>query len=85
MSIHVHICSSDQPSDSVYQNITEGMIRYRVLPYRGTDFNGSNMQTFHKLMWPQTRQLLDDFYRPYNEKLATLLGDDRFKFNRQTT
>jgi N-acetylgalactosamine 4-sulfate 6-O-sulfotransferase len=30
-------------------------------------------------MLPETRALLDDFYRPYNEELAKLLGDDSYK------
>ena len=29
-------------------------------------------------MLPETRALLDDFYRPYNEELARLLGDDSY-------
>jgi len=29
-------------------------------------------------MLPQTRALLSAFYRPYNEELAALLGDDSF-------
>lgn len=26
----------------------------------------------------QTRKLLEDFYRPYNQKLVRLLGEDRY-------
>lgn len=29
-------------------------------------------------MWEKTRTLLRDFYRPFNQKLATLLEDDRY-------
>ncbi|XP_014676786.1 PREDICTED: carbohydrate sulfotransferase 15-like [Priapulus caudatus] len=29
-------------------------------------------------MLPETRRLLTDFYRPYNEDLAALLNDDAF-------
>ena len=29
----------------------------------------------------RTRRLLEDFYRPYNELLATLLGDDRWNYS----
>ena len=29
-------------------------------------------------MWPETRQMLDDFFAPYNELLAVMLGDDKF-------
>ena len=29
-------------------------------------------------MWPKTKELLDTFYRPYNEQLAKLLNDKRF-------
>ena len=31
-------------------------------------------------MFPETRQLLQDFFTPYNDKLAELLGDD-FNYN----
>ncbi len=29
-------------------------------------------------MWDSTRTILADFYRPFNERLATKLGDDRW-------
>lgn len=29
-------------------------------------------------MLPETRKLLTNFYRKYNEQLATMLGDQRF-------
>lgn len=29
-------------------------------------------------MLPQTRKLLEDFYAPFNAKLAQKLGDDRY-------
>ena len=32
-------------------------------------------------MWNNTKILLKDFYKSYNRKLATLLGDDRFLWN----
>ena len=32
----------------------------------------------HPPMLPETRRLLDDFYRPFNVKLAELLGDTSF-------
>eukprot|EP00057_Strongylocentrotus_purpuratus_P034699 XP_796225.3 PREDICTED: carbohydrate sulfotransferase 15 [Strongylocentrotus purpuratus] len=32
-------------------------------------------------MLPETRQLLNDFYSPYNLELARMLGDDRFLWN----
>ena len=31
-------------------------------------------------MLPQTRQLLQDFYKPYNEQLVSLLNDTRFRW-----
>lgn len=31
-------------------------------------------------MNPATRAMLTEFYRPFNEKLAQLLGDDRYKW-----
>ena len=30
-------------------------------------------------MWPQTRSLLTDFYKPFNRKLAELLNHDGYK------
>lgn len=35
-------------------------------------------QTMRGPMLPETRKLLDDLYRPFNEKLADLLDDQRF-------
>merc|ERR1719454_1190811 len=32
-------------------------------------------------MLPKTKILLDDFYRPYNQELAAMIGDDKFLFN----
>ena len=34
-----------------------------------------------RAMQPGTAALLRGFYRPYNEKLAALLGDERFKWD----
>jgi len=34
--------------------------------------------TRYPRMLPETRIMLEEFYRPFNEKLAKLLGDDRF-------
>ena len=31
-------------------------------------------------MWPETRQLLKDFYEPYNKLLAELLNDEKFNW-----
>ncbi|XP_064622639.1 carbohydrate sulfotransferase 15-like [Lineus longissimus] len=31
-------------------------------------------------MWNDTRELLDDFYEPFNRALAEILGDDRYLF-----
>lgn len=31
-------------------------------------------------MNPATRTMLTEFYRPFNEKLAQLLGDNRYKW-----
>ena len=33
-------------------------------------------------VWPQTVKLLDDFFQPYNERLASLLGDKKWLFER---
>ena len=32
-------------------------------------------------MLPETRLLLNDFYRPHNEELVKLMGDPKFLFN----
>lgn len=34
-------------------------------------------------MAPETRRRLDEFYAPYNEKLARLLGDERYLWRRE--
>ena len=31
-----------------------------------------------KPVWDKTRELLNDFYRPFNRELAKLLGDDKW-------
>ncbi|XP_071476475.1 carbohydrate sulfotransferase 15-like [Diadema antillarum] len=36
-------------------------------------------------MWNSTRQILDDFYRPYNVRLARFLNDTKYTFSRQRT
>ncbi|KAK7502524.1 hypothetical protein BaRGS_00006099 [Batillaria attramentaria] len=38
---------------------------------------GTMSQKFGPIL-PATKSLLDDFYRPFNRRLAQLLGDDRF-------
>ena len=35
-------------------------------------------------MLPETRELLDSFYEPYNKQLAALLMDERFLFKKIT-
>lgn len=35
-------------------------------------------------MLPETRQLLEDFYAPYNKRLAALLQDDRYLWRDRT-
>ena len=32
-------------------------------------------------MWPATRQMLREFYKPHNDALAKLLNDDHFNYN----
>ena len=36
--------------------------------------------SYKNTMLPDTKKLLNEFYVPYNQKLAELLGDDRFLF-----
>lgn len=41
----------------------------------------SNSQsTRYPAMNPATRTMLEDFYRPFNDRLALLLGDERYKW-----
>ena len=38
-----------------------------------------NVQTkYTGAMMEKTRVMLDNFYRPFNKRLATVLGDDRY-------
>ena len=39
--------------------------------------NQSNKKKYAPML-TETRQILEDFYKPYNEKLAMVLDDDRF-------
>ena len=32
-------------------------------------------------MWPETREMLSLFFQPYNDRLAELLGDNKFRWN----
>ena len=41
----------------------------------------SNSQSRKKAMLPQTRKLLNDFYRPFNLELANLLNDKGYMWN----
>ena len=41
----------------------------------------SNSGGKYKQMLPETRALLDEFYAPFNEKLAFMLNDERFRFH----
>ena len=35
-------------------------------------------------VWPKTIQMLDKFFLPYNKRLASLLGDEKWLFIRET-
>ena len=55
--------------------------------YRPVVLNSNNWITSSRYrdsfkMWPKTKELLDDFFRPYNERLARLLDDKRFLFEK---
>jgi N-acetylgalactosamine 4-sulfate 6-O-sulfotransferase len=43
--------------------------------------NTGNYGRGRKTMLPKTRALLDDFYKPFNLKLAALLGDEKFEYS----
>ena len=51
----------------------------------GSDFNRqSKKEALHQTyppMLPETKVILDNFYREYNEKLSELLNDDRYMWN----
>ena len=32
-------------------------------------------------IYPETRKILQDIFAPYNEELASILGDDKYNFN----
>jgi N-formylglutamate amidohydrolase len=45
---------------------------------RMTSVKRSNAQSSrYPPMLPETKQMLEEFYAPYNQKLATLLRDER--------
>ena len=71
--------SPGNASNNVYEAIAHRMTSHRQHSTDGFK-NGSKTRAYHDSMWPETRRMLDDFYRPYNVKLAELLGDDRFNF-----
>lgn len=43
-----------------------------------------NKNTKKKEMLPETRQILEEFYRPFNEKLADVLNDKRWLWKDST-
>ena len=60
----------DSPPANFYKAIGTTILNNRTYSYRGP--NG------HLPMWNKTRQILEDFYRPYNHWLACLLEDESF-------
>jgi len=32
-------------------------------------------------IYPETRKILQDIFAPFNEELASILGDDKYNFN----
>ncbi|KAH3834087.1 hypothetical protein DPMN_107405 [Dreissena polymorpha] len=55
------------PSDSVVANMTD------MAPFFVSERRKSAGQIF-----PETKRLLVELYRPYNEQLAAFLGDERY-------
>lgn len=39
-----------------------------------------NKSRSKRKLLPQTKKILDDFYRPYNKEMALLMGDDKFLY-----
>jgi N-acetylgalactosamine 4-sulfate 6-O-sulfotransferase len=33
---------------------------------------------YEEIMWPETRKILRDFYKPFNAELTSLLDDERY-------
>lgn len=63
-------------------NSFAGPLLQEVKVQQNTDtsvFNGRKKeQSMSGTMLPETRKLLENFHRQFNEKLADLLDDDRF-------
>ncbi|GLI71601.1 hypothetical protein VaNZ11_016865 [Volvox africanus] len=54
-----------QPNDAEWQTIM------------GMETRNKNSDKYKKML-PETRALLEDFYQPFNERLAEILSDDRY-------
>ena len=65
--------TSGDPGDSVYKDIADAMVSHRS--------SRKYYTPKYSKIWPKTRKLSDDFYIPFNVKLAELLGDERFMFD----
>ena len=59
--------------DAMTSNMTEKIQEKKVSNY-------GMRQKLHGPMLPETRQLLSEFYRPYNRLLADLLNDSRYLY-----
>jgi len=60
------------------EEVVEKMRQQTEEVFRGSEFMMEARKNLPEAMSTEARRLLDDFYRPYNEKLAKLLDDDRF-------
>lgn len=62
----------------------------QVMNYFGLQFQKSSKYLAQEVrntgikneVWPKTLKLLDDFFKPYNIRLASLLKDDKWLFIR---
>ena len=77
MTNRYFLSSAESPSDSVYEGIEKKSINPRKAVYKGN--------RGHIPMLNETRSLLKDFYRPHNNRLACLLGDERYLWQQEIT
>ena len=63
----------DSKMDLLCQTEAKNTAQHIAIDKAGKDVSGLHM-------WNSTRKLLTEFYKPWNEKLATLLDDNRFLF-----
>ena len=56
-----------------------------IFPGGKAEMKRSNAQGRRRHMLPETQLLLDEFYRPFNERLAALTGEPAFLWHKRST